>query len=114
MGSDHRLCGNVLTIKNMDKTYDELHLRQFGTIQEIWVQLMFAFSHPTEFAAGAVTKGFESPFPNVFFSAPQVSSVVGSCTGTDTDSKRWVNDVDGVTGVRRGDGFWVDDWDLST
>jgi len=132
--SDHRLCGNVLTIKNMEKTYDELHLRQFGTIQEIWVQLMFAFSHPTEFTSGSVSKGFESPFPNVFFSAPQVSSVVGTCTGTDayskcngytraenmpyagtdTDADRWVDNVDGNTGVRRGDGFWVDDWDVST
>merc|ERR1739838_497470 len=75
-----RVCGRVLKIDGLLQTYDELHLRQYGTIQEIWIQLMYAFSHPTGFSgAGAVTGGFESPFPNVFFSAPQVKGVMGSC-----------------------------------
>jgi len=138
IGTDDYLCGNVLTITGMLQTYDELHLRQFGTIQEIWVQLMFAYSHTTVYAADAdddnkmkATHGFESPFPNVFFSAPQVTSVIGTCSssldpyakcngytraenlpfaGTDTDANRWNQDVDGA-GSDRGDSFWVDDWD---
>jgi len=128
----------------MLQTYDELHLRQYGTIQEIWVQLMYAYSHPTVFVDETVTvegedvvmkkvtQGFESPFPNVFFSAPQVMSVTGSCTsgtdyygkcngytriqnvpyaGTVNDANRWNEDVDGFKS-HRGDAFWVDDHDV--
>lgn len=122
----NNMCGDTLTISGMLSTYDELHLRQYGTIQEIWVQLMYGFSHSTGYTSGAVNGGFESPFPNVFFSAPQVKGVMGSCSsaygkcdgytraenvpfaGTDVDGARWANDVDGQ-GADRGDSFWPDD-----
>lgn len=138
----NNFCGDTLTITGMLRTYDELHLRQYGTIQEIWVQLMYAYSHPTVTEAvkvtvneveedmNAVKQGFESPFPNVFFSAPQVLSVTASCTdaaygkcngytriqnvpyaGTLVDAKRWNENVDGDTS-HRGDAFWVDDHDV--
>jgi hypothetical protein len=123
------LCGNDLQILNMINTYDELHLRQFGTIQEIWVQLMYAYNHYTKIdGSNAPTDGFESPFPNVFFSAPQVHSVSGACSdaygkcsgytramnlpyaGSDSDADRWVTDADGLGGAR-GESFWPDDFD---
>lgn len=127
-GGGNDMCGNVLTISGMHRTYDELHMRQFGTIQEIWVQLQYAYSHNTVFNSPN-SEGFESPFPNVFFSAPQVAGVTGSCSdasygkcdgfqrsenvpyaGNDMDSMRWEEDADGL-GSNRGDGFWVDDLD---
>ena len=58
-------CGKKLTINNVMKTYDEFHLRQYGTIQEIWAQLQYAYSHTVD---KTTPTGFESPFPNVFFS----------------------------------------------
>lgn len=127
-GGANDMCGNVLTIQGIHRTYDELHMRQFGTIQEIWVQLQYATSHSTHYSPSSV--GMESPFPNVFFSAPEVVSVLGSCTdasygkcsgytrsqnvpyaGLDDDAKRWNNNVDGDNSAR-GDGFWVDDLDV--
>lgn len=59
-------CGKVLTISNIMSTYDEFHLRQYGTIQEIWAQLQYAYTHTVDVTSKT---GFESPFPNVFFSA---------------------------------------------
>jgi len=123
------LCGNKLSISGIINTYDELHLRQFGTIQEIWVQLMYAFSHSTLYdGSNGSSHGFESPFPNVFFSAPQVYRVEGKCSsnaygkctgytreqnmpypGTDNDSERWVLNGDGLGGSR-GESFWPDNW----
>lgn len=42
---------------------------------------MYAYNHYTKInASNEPTDGFESPFPNVFFSAPQVHSVSGACT----------------------------------
>jgi hypothetical protein len=125
-------CGDLLTITGIHRTYDELHLRQFGTIQEIWVQLMYAYSHATTYdGSNNAVEGFESPFPNVFFSAPQVLAVTGSCSdtsygkcdgytriqnvpyaGSDTDAVRWAADVDGL-GSQRGDSFWPDDHDYT-
>jgi hypothetical protein len=120
----NNLCGNTLNIWGIHRTYDELHMRQFGTIQEIWVQLMYAYSVQTDYSN---VLGFESPFPNVFFSAPQVHWVEGFCddsdygkctgytrlqnvpyAGSDVDGDRWETDADG-DGADRGDGFWVDD-----
>jgi len=80
------LCGRVLTITGLLQTYDELHLRQYGSIQEIWVQLMYAYQESfdanfdeTVFTSTAGIAGVESPFPNVFFSAPEVVEVQGYC-----------------------------------
>jgi len=77
-------CGRVLKIENLLRTYDELHLRQYGTIQEIWVQLMYAYvesfdpvTRPVALASAAT--GVESPFPNVFFSAPEVMGIKAEC-----------------------------------
>lgn len=77
-------CGRVLKIENLLRTYDELHLRQYGTIQEIWVQLMYAYVESFDPATRPVTgagdaKGVESPFPNVFFSAPEVMGIKAEC-----------------------------------
>lgn len=126
-------CGDTFTMWGILSTYDELHNRQFGTIQEIWVQFMYAYSHATSFDTGAATSGFESPMNNVFFSAPNVLSVAGHCAdaahakcagytraqnvpyaGSDTDAKRWNLNADGL-GLKtsqKGDGFWVDDYDV--
>merc|ERR1712003_323306 len=122
------LCGNKLSISGIINTYDELHLRQFGTIQEIWVQLMYAYGTYT--TVNSVSGGFESPFPNLFFNAPEVHSITAQCSdgygkcsgytrnenmpfaGTDEDDERWVLDADGLGGAR-GESFWPDDFDSS-
>jgi hypothetical protein len=61
-------CGKTLKISNIMSTYDEFHLRQYGTIQEIWAQLQYAYTQTVD-KDSAVATGFESPMPNVFFSA---------------------------------------------
>jgi len=123
-------CGKTLVISNVMSTYDEFHLRQYGTIQEIWAQLQYAFSHtvqrgqttPTVIA----TTGFESPFPNVFFSAAQVNSIVLACSGEKctgytraqnmpyagnaAEASRWTN-TGIANGDARGDAFWVNNND---
>ena len=65
-------CGKVLTISNIMSTYDEFHLRQYGTIQEIWAQLQYAYTQTVDKTSATAT-GFESPMPNVFFSAARKS-----------------------------------------
>lgn len=117
-------CGKILTISNIMSTYDEFHLRQYGTIQEIWAQLQYAYTQTVDESA-TVPTGFESPMPNVFFSAAQVTSIVLACNGgTDekckgytraqnvpyagdaTAADRWTNS--GISnGDARGDAFWV-------
>ena len=77
-----QICGRVLTITGLTETYDELHLRQFGTIQEVWVQLMYAYAesfNEGRLIGNAPTTGVESPFPNVFFSAPEVLGIEATC-----------------------------------
>jgi len=122
-------CGRVLVIDNIMSTYDEFHLRQYGTIQEIWAQLQYAYSHTIDQTENAET-GFESPFPNVFFSAAQVKSIVLSCPGGDEKCKgylrkentpyagekleanRWTKTASGIeNGLARGDAFWVNNND---
>lgn len=87
------VCGRVLTITNLLKTYDELHMRQYGTIQEVWVQLMYAYQEG--FDQGAVTgstKGAESPFPNMFFSAPEVTGILAYCPLTNHKCRGYYTD----------------------
>jgi len=87
------VCGRVLTITNLLKTYDELHMRQYGTIQEVWVQLMYAYQEG--FDQGAVTgstKGAESPFPNIFFSAPEVTGILAYCPLTNHKCRGYYTD----------------------
>jgi len=121
-------CGKTLTISNIMSTYDEFHLRQYGTIQEIWAQLQYAYTQTVDESDAGPT-GFESPMPNVFFSAAQVNSIVLACNGgTDekckgytraqnmpyagdsTGTSRWTNS--GISnGDARGDAFWVNNND---
>jgi hypothetical protein len=123
-------CGKTLTISNIMSTYDEFHLRQYGTIQEIWAQLQYAYTQTVD-KDSAVATGFESPMPNVFFSAAQVNSIVLSCdssssekckgytraqnmpyAGDATETNRWTNvDADISNGDARGDAFWVNNND---
>merc|ERR1719461_2140556 len=76
-----RVCGRVLKIDGLLQTYDELHLRQYGTIQEVWVQLMYAYQEGFNegTVASSSSRGAESPFPNIFFSAPEVVSIKATC-----------------------------------
>lgn len=120
-------CGKILTISNIMSTYDEFHLRQYGTIQEIWAQLQYAYTQTVD-KDSAVPTGFESPMPNVFFSAAQLTSIVLSCSGEkcsgytraqnmpyagdSTEGNRWTNDVAVISnGDARGDAFWVNNND---
>merc|ERR1712193_16113 len=78
------VCGRILEITGLLQTYDELHLRQYGTIQEVWVQLMYAYVESLNESApikspDTSTQAVESPFPNVFFSAPEVVGLVAAC-----------------------------------
>jgi hypothetical protein len=104
-------------------TYDEFHLRQYGTIQEIWAQLQYAYTHTVN---KVTPTGFESPFPNMFFSAAQIKKIDLSCSGEKctgytraqnmpyagdaTEANRITNS--GITnGDLRGDAFWVNNND---
>jgi len=115
-------------------TYDEFHLRQYGTIQEIWAQLQYAYSHTVSQGDATATPavpvtGFESPFPNMFFSAAQITNIALSCNaslnekclgytraqnmpyaGAAAVADRITNT--GITnGDLRGDAFWVNNND---
>lgn len=91
-----RVCGRVLKIDGLLQTYDELHLRQYGTIQEVWVQLMYAYQEG--FDQGKVTgnngstTGAESPFPNIFFSAPEVVSIKATCPNSNFKCRGYMTD----------------------
>lgn len=91
-----RVCGRVLKIDGLLQTYDELHLRQYGTIQEVWVQLMYAYQEG--FDQGKVTgsngssSGAESPFPNIFFSAPEVVSIKATCPNSNFKCRGYMTD----------------------
>jgi len=91
-----RVCGRVLKIEGLLQTYDELHLRQYGTIQEVWVQLMYAYQEG--FDQGKVTgdkgstKGAESPFPNIFFSAPEVVTIKATCPNSNFKCRGYMTD----------------------
>merc|ERR1712003_154751 len=91
-----RFCGRVLKIDGLLQTYDELHLRQYGTIQEVWVQLMNAYQEG--FDQGKVTgnngstTGAESPFPNIFFSAPEVVSIKATCPNSNFKCRGYMTD----------------------
>jgi len=92
-----RVCGRVLKIDGLLQTYDELHLRQYGTIQEVWVQLMYAYQEA--FDQGKVTgstvtgaSGAESPFPNIFFSAPEVVSIKATCPNSNFKCRGYMTD----------------------
>jgi len=111
------ICGRVLRIDGLLQTYDELHNRQYGTIQEIWVQLQYAYqesldnSYRTttnvtcnktaagsdntceETGAGATgVRKVQSPFPNVFFSAPEVVDVRGFCPSSNMKCRGYMSD----------------------
>jgi len=89
-----RVCGRVLKIEGLLQTYDELHLRQYGTIQEVWVQLMYAYQEG--FDEGKITgnssKGAESPFPNIFFSAPEVVTIKATCPNSNFKCRGYMTD----------------------
>merc|ERR1719420_2701599 len=111
------ICGRVLRIDGLLQTYDELHNRQYGTIQEIWVQLQYAYqesldnSYRTttnatcnktaagsdntceETDAGATgVRKVQSPFPNVFFSAPEVVDIRGFCPSSNMKCRGYMSD----------------------
>ena len=104
------ICGRVLRISGLLQTYDELHNRQYGTIQEIWVQLQYAYQESLDnanrttsttvcnkFAANDVTcrdgvRKVQSPFPNVFFSAPEVVDIRGFCPSSNMKCRGYMTD----------------------
>lgn len=104
------ICGRVLRIDGLLQTYDELHNRQYGTIQEIWVQLQYAYQESlddsnrttsgatcTKNAAGNSCEGggvrkVQSPFPNVFFSAPEVVDIRGFCPSSNMKCRGYMSD----------------------
>merc|ERR1719284_983338 len=90
------ICGRVLRIDGLLQTYDELHNRQYGTLQEIWVQLQYAYQESLDnsdrtTSATAVNK-VQSPFPNVFFSAPEVVDIRGFCPSSNMKCRGYMTD----------------------
>ena len=92
------ICGRVLRIDGLLQTYDELHNRQYGTIQEIWVQLQYAYQETMDnservgSAADAAQRVVQSPFPNVFFSAPEVVDIRGFCPSSNMKCRGYMTD----------------------
>jgi len=90
------ICGRVLRIDGLLQTYDELHNRQYGTIQEIWVQLQYAYQESLDTSdrtttAASINK-VQSPFPNVFFSAPEVVDIRGFCPSSNMKCRGYMSD----------------------
>merc|ERR1712046_192963 len=93
------ICGRVLRIDGLLQTYDELHNRQYGTIQEIWVQLQYAYQESLDnsdrtltTASGSEIRKVQSPFPNVFFSAPEVVDIRGFCPSSNMKCRGYMSD----------------------
>merc|ERR1719210_3108134 len=90
------ICGRVLRIDGLLQTYDELHNRQYGTIQEIWVQLQYAYQESIDDADRKTTQAsvnrVQSPFPNVFFSAPEVVYIRGFCPSSNMKCRGYMSD----------------------
>merc|ERR1719220_3362564 len=90
------ICGRVLRIDGLLQTYDELHNRQYGTIQEIWVQLQYAYQESIDDSDRKTTQTtvnrVQSPFPNVFFSAPEVVDVRGFCPSSNMKCRGYMSD----------------------
>jgi len=90
------ICGRVLRIDGLLQTYDELHNRQYGTLQEIWVQLQYAYQESIDDADRKTTQGsvnrVQSPFPNVFFSAPEVVDIRGFCPSSNMKCRGYMSD----------------------
>merc|ERR1712227_711601 len=90
------ICGRVLRIDGLLQTYDELHNRQYGTLQEIWVQLQYAYQEPIDDSDRVLTKAtinrVQSPFPNVFFSAPEVVDIRGFCPSSNMKCRGYMSD----------------------
>jgi len=90
------ICGRVLRIDGLLQTYDELHNRQYGTLQEIWVQLQYAYQESIDDSDRVLTKAtinrVQSPFPNVFFSAPEVVDIRGFCPSSNMKCRGYMSD----------------------
>merc|ERR1712176_1119670 len=92
------ICGRVLRIDGLLQTYDELHNRQYGTIQEIWVQLQYAYQETMDNServtdnADARDRVVQSPFPNVFFSAPEGVDIRGFCPSSNMKCRGYMTD----------------------
>lgn len=86
-------CFKSLKIANIANTYDEKHLRQYGTIQEIWVQLMYAIVHDS--AGDGSAEFYQSPMNNLFFNANEVLSIVATAGGT-TNERVPMNGANGT------------------
>ena len=104
------ICGRILRIDGLLQTYDELHNRQYGTIQEIWVQLQYAYQESldnhnrttseatcnrddaNDADCDAKVRKVQSPFPNVFFSAPEVVDIRGFCPSSNMKCRGYMSD----------------------
>ena len=90
------ICGRVLRIDGLLQTYDELHNRQYGTLQEIWVQLQYAYQESIDDSDRVLTQAtvnrVQSPFPNVFFSAPEVVDIRGFCPSSNMKCRGYMSD----------------------
>merc|ERR1711990_1060494 len=90
------ICGRILRIDGLLQTYDELHNRQYGTIQEIWVQLQYAYQESIDDSDRKTTQTtvnrVQSPFPNVFFSVPEVVDVRGFCPSSNMKCRGYMSD----------------------
>ena len=90
------ICGRVLRIDGLLQTYDELHNRQYGTLQEIWVQLQYAYQETMDDSDRISTRSavnrVQSPFPNVFFSAPEVVDIRGFCPSSNMKCRGYLSD----------------------
>jgi hypothetical protein len=104
------ICGRVLRIDGLLQTYDELHNRQYGVLQEIWVQLQYAYQESLDNSARTLDtsscnddtengtdcntkiRKVQSPFPNVFFSAPEVVDIRGFCPSSNMKCRGYMSD----------------------
>merc|ERR1719420_2660363 len=95
------ICGRVLRIDGLLQTYDELHNRQYGTIQEIWVQLQYAYQESLDDSDRTTSATRSLDQANAFGANQLGAGGQGNGLGVKQSGNDWTLDRD-----YRGDANW--------
>merc|ERR1712193_394357 len=92
------ICGRVLRIDGLLQTYDELHKLQYAYQESLdnanrttSIAVCNKFKDDDTTCRDGVRK-VQSPFPNVFFSAPEVVDIRGFCPSSNMKCRGYMTD----------------------
>merc|ERR1712193_192045 len=92
------ICGRVLRIDGLLQTYDELHKLQYAYQESLdnanrttSIAVCNKFKDDDTTCRDGVRK-VQSPFPNVFFSAPEVVDIRGFCPSSNVKCRGYMTD----------------------